>query len=103
MTVINKFQTLFELINLIFSSLRILSPSRNEIKRTEESIRKLEEIWRDMELSESPKIHLLFNHVMFQIKEFSGIADMTEDFAEKVNHEGKKLDHLAARINSKSC
>ena len=99
---LNKFQHLFQLTDLVFANLRILCPSRDEIKKTEESIRMFENKWRIMELSEPPKIHLLFVHTMNQVKEFGGIADMAEDFVEKAHQEGKKLDHLVARINTQS-
>ena len=55
-----------------------------------------------MELSEPPKIHLLFIHIMDQVYEFGGISDMAEDYVEKAHQEGKKLDHLVARINTQN-
>ena len=45
---------------------------------------------------------ILFLHAMDQVYKFGGIADMVEDFVEKAHQEGKKLDHLVARMSSQS-
>ena len=100
--VIDTFHHLFEVIDLVFSNMCILCPTEIEINNTEKSIKKLEELWKQMDLSETPKIHLLFVHAMIQIRDFGGIADLVEDFVEKAHQAGKKLDHLVARMSSQS-
>ena len=47
--------------------MQILSPDKKEIEDIERSIKLLETMWSEMDLSEPPKVHLLFVHTMAQI------------------------------------
>ena len=99
-TTIDTFKSLFETMDLVFSSLRILNPSEVEMKNTAESIIVLEQLWSQLDLTITPKAHILFVHTMEQVHRFGGIADLVEDFIEKSHQAGKKLDHLVARMSS---
>ena len=98
--VIEKFEYLFETTDLVFSNLRILAPSEEEVCDTEKAIKVLEQIWKDLELHVTPKAHILFDHTVEQIRFFEGISDLVEDFIERSHQMGKKLDHLVARMSS---
>ena len=89
--VIDKFEYLFELTDVVFSHLRIITPTEYEIADTERAIYELEKVWTDMEIYFTPKAHILFDHTMNQIRFFEGIADLVEDFIERSHQYGKNL------------
>ena len=97
---IDTFHYLLEITDVVFSNLRILSPSEEEIKETHEAIKMLENVWIELDMCITPKAHILFKHTVQQIRFFDGIADLVEDFIERFHQTGKKLDHLVARMSS---
>ena len=100
--VITRFNSLFDCMDVVFSKLRILDPTEGEIEEIDISIKGLAEIWKELDLSVTPKMHILICHTLDQVIMFGGIADKVEDFIEKAHQIGKKLDHLVARMNSQS-
>ena len=100
--VLSQYQLLFEVIDLVFSSLRQVAPTDQEVNTMKEAIKVLETLWSKMDLSYTPKIHILFDHAIFQVCFFKGIADLVEDFIKKSHQIGKKLDHLVAWMSSQS-
>ena len=100
--VVSSFKSLFECIDVVFSKLRILDPTVEEIKEIENAIKALERLWIDLDLNVTPKMHILTTHTVEQVVRFGGIADKVEDFIEKSHQIGKRLDHLVARMNSQS-
>ena len=98
--VIDKFEYLFEITDLVFSGLRVLGPTEEEINETERAIAMLESTWKDLEIFVTPKAHILFDHTIDQMRFFEGISDLVEDFIERAHQIGKKLDHLVARMRS---
>ena len=99
-TKIEKYANIFRVLDIVFSSLRILCPNTEEIEETKEATMILERLWREMEINITPKAHILFVHAVPQFEALDGIADKVEDFVEKAHQEGKKLDHLTGRMNS---
>ena len=85
---------------LVFSKLRIIDPTVCEIEEMKLAIKGLEKVWDELDLSITPKMHILVHHTVDQIIWFDGIADKVEDFVEKSHQFGKKLDYLVARMNS---
>ena len=57
-------------------------------------------LWRTVELSVTVKAHILFKHVVAQVKQFGGIADKVEDFVEKAHQDGRNLDELTKRMGT---
>ena len=43
---------------------------------------------------------MMFEHILGQVKEHKGIADLVEDYVEHAHQSGKLLDHLVVRMNS---
>ena len=89
--VLTKFEYLFETTDLVFSNLRLLAPTEEEINETEKAIKVLEQIWKDLELYVTPKAHILFYHTIEQMRFFEGISDMVEDFIERFQQVEKNL------------
>ena len=98
--VINTSKSLFECMDVVFSKLRILDPTMEEINEMTVGIKGLETLWIELDLSMTPKMHILCNHTIKQVKRFGGIADKVEDFVEKSHQVGNKLDALVARMQS---
>ena len=88
--VIDKFQCLFEITDVVFSHLRILDPTEEEMDSTEKAINEMKRIWKDMEIYFTPKAHILFEHMIDQIQFFEGIADVVGDFIECLHQIDKK-------------
>ena len=66
--VLTKFEYLFETTDLVFSNLRLLAPTEEEINETEKAIKVLEQVWKDLELYVTPKAHILFYHTIEQVR-----------------------------------
>ena len=98
--VLEDFISLFDILDLVFSRLRILDPTAEEIESAEKGIQMLEFMWKKLQLSITPKCHILFDHTMDQVKSHNGIADLVEDYVEHAHQTGKQLNHLVAHISS---
>ena len=98
--VVYTFKSLFECMDMVFSKLRILAPTDDEIEEMTIAIKALESMWHELDLSVTPKMHILITHTIAQVICFGGIADKVEDFVEKSHQVGKKMDHLVARMRS---
>ena len=94
--VIDTFRSLFDCIDLVFSKLRILDPTLAEVEEIKVSIKGLELLWNELDLSITPKMHILLEHTVEQVIRFGGISDKVEDFVEKSHQIGKRLDYLVA-------
>ena len=71
--------SLFETLDVIFSLLRVVCPTEEEMTKIEKSIQMLEVQWNDLELTHTPKFHILVEHTVVQVRLFGGIADLAED------------------------
>ena len=100
--VLDKFQELLDTLDVTFSLLRVCDPTEDEIIKIEKTIEELESKWNNLELSHTPKLHILLKHTVEQVRRFGGIADLAEDFVEKAHQIGKRMDHLTARMNSQN-
>ena len=98
--VLGTFKSLFECIDLVFCKLRILDPTVEEIEEIKIAIKGLEQVWTELDLSITPKMHILLKHTVDQVEWFGGIADKVEDFVEKSHQFGNKLNYLVARMKS---
>ena len=98
--VINDFYHLFETTDIVFFQLRILDPTLEEIESIKKSVSVFEKLWKNIDLKQGPKLHILFDHVIEQVELFKGISDLVEDFIEQYHQTGKMLDHLVARMST---
>ena len=98
--VINDFYHLFETADIVFFQLRILDPTLEEIESIKKSVSVFEKLWKNIDLKQGPKLHILFDHVIEQVELFKGISDLVEDFIEQYHQTGKMLDHLVARMST---
>ena len=95
---VDEYTTLFQVMDIVFATLRIPAPTDEEVQEAKEAIFVLETLWRNLSLVITPKAHVLFEHTVEQFENFGGIADKVEDFVEKAHQEGKRLEHLTSRM-----
>jgi hypothetical protein len=91
--VYDKYTKMYLLADEIFSLLRGINPTKEELDRLEKSIKLCRKIWVDeLGISCTPKMHILFDgHEFEQHKRLKGIGDKEEDFVEK-GHQGSIRD-----------
>ena len=94
------YSDLFRVMDLLFSLLRIPAPTVNDIKNAKKTVAQLEQLWKQLNISETPKAHIIFKHTVVQYEYFGGIADKAEDFVEKAHQIGKRLEYLTSRLPS---
>ena len=98
---LNSYSKLFECLDVVFAYLRILDPLEEELTISKKAIDNLRQLWTSLDLSVTPKAHILFTHVCEQQRRLNGLADKGEDFIELSHQEGIRLDYLTARIPKK--
>ena len=56
----NTYSDLFRVMNLAYSLLQIPAPTKNEIKDAKKAVARLEQLWRQLKISETPKAYILY-------------------------------------------
>lgn len=98
--ILDKFLGLFQALDLVFSLLQILDPNQKEIENIEMMINQLDIQWKELQLKETPKLHILVTHTVEQVKWFGRIPNLAEDFVEKSHQIRNCLNHLMACMSS---
>ena len=74
---------LFKSQDAVYANLRLIKPTLEEKIKTRERIRIMQQLWYDMELSCTPKAHLIFEHAADDQDYFDGLGDKIEYPLEK--------------------
>lgn len=69
-TVLDKFLHLFETMDIVFLMLCICCHTEDKVEKIEQSIKVSEKQWNDLQLTHTPKFHILVNHTAAQIQKF---------------------------------
>ena len=56
-------------------------------------------LWGEMELPETPKAHLIFEHAANDQDRFDGLGDKIEDPLEKRHQEQMRVDHILSKMH----
>ena len=59
----------------------------------------MKRLWHEMNLSETPKAHLIFEHASDDQAAFDGIGDKIEDPIEKRHQEQMRIDHILSKMH----
>ena len=59
----------------------------------------MKRLWHEMNLSETPKAHLIFEHAADDQAMFDGIGDKIEDPIEKRHQEQMRIDHILSKMH----
>ena len=57
----------------------------------------MKRLWHEINLSETPKAHLIFEHASDDQAAFDGIGDKIEDPIEKRHQEQMRFDHILSK------
>lgn len=97
--VTEKFSHVLHVFDAVFSKARV--PSRlvldENVAELQLFVREALRLWRGLELSVSPKVHAIEDHLCDQIVEFGGIGDLGEDLVEQSHQDGIK-DHRRTKM-----
>ena len=99
LAVLDDHELLFMLQDRVYSCLRLIDPTEEEMSETREAIKMMEIKWKEMELSETPKAHLIFKHAANDQKEFGGIGDKIEDDVERIHQKQVHYDSITMRMS----
>ena len=84
--------------DLVYSGLRIVDPSIVEMGRTRKDIVRMQMLWNKMEISKTPKAHLLFDHAADEQIKWGGLGDKMEDPLEKRHQIQMEYSKILMRI-----
>ena len=90
---------LFKAQDAVYAHLRLIKPTSVEIIETRRRIRVMKRLWHEMNLSETPKAHLIFEHAADDQAMFDGIGDKIEDPIEKRHQEQMRIDHILSKMH----
>jgi hypothetical protein len=87
---IDLYVDFFTVFDSIFSNSRIAVGNLSEAKEEEtyKGIALALKMWRDFDMSVSPKLHVLEDHLYSQLSLFKGLGDYSEDFVEQAHQVG---------------
>ena len=97
--ILNKHRRLFKAQDAVYAHLRLINPSTKEKEETRERISIMKHLWHDMELSETPKAHLIFEHAADDQERFNGLGDKIEDPLEKRHQEYIRLHSIFHKMH----
>lgn len=100
------YEQLYGLLDKIFSDLRKILPSEEELVDLEDAIKYARVIWIErLQISCTPKAHALFDgHALEQHKRVEGLGDKTEDFVEHGHQLGLRDERRTWNIrNFEAC
>ncbi len=82
----------FTIFDGVFSNSHIAVGNLSEVKEEEtyKGIALGLKMWRDLDMSVLPKLHVLEDHLYSQLSLFKGLGDYTEDFVEQAHQVGMR-------------
>ena len=98
LTKMNLFQDLLVAQDAMYSSLRVLNPSKAEIKEAKERVKVFKKLWQQAKLPVTPKVHLVCCHAVSEMERIGGYGDKNDEPVEKYHQIQKKLDHRLYRM-----
>ena len=91
---------MFQAQDAVYAHLRLIDPTSTQMKETRAHIEIMEVLWARMDLSVTPKAHLIFVHADDDQEMFGGLGDKIEDPIEKRHQEQLRLDAI---LNTMLC
>ena len=61
---LDQFCSIFKTLDVVFLLLRIVDPTNDKMSKMERMIKELEVQWKQLQLEETPKYHILVRHTM---------------------------------------
>ena len=95
---LDSHKEMFAIQNSVYANLRIIHPTKLELKKTRVSIKAMKILWHQMGFSETHKAHLIFYHAAEDQERWGGLGDKTEDAIERLHQSQKMLDYVTMRM-----
>ena len=89
---------LLQIQDAVYSKLRLIAPTQQEVNQTKERIEMMRKLWTEMGFSLTPKAHLIFFHALFDMITFGGLGDKIEDSLERVHQEQVRFGLTTMRM-----
>ena len=95
---LDEHRILFQAQDAVYAHLRLINPSTEEMVETRERIQLMKILWLRMNLSETPKAHLIFSHAADDQERYGGLGDKIEDPLEKRHQEQLRVDSILNKM-----
>ena len=97
--IFKRFEDVLSIADAAFSNLNIIAPTSDEIKTTEESVRRLGQVWMEVTgVTHTTKVHSLLEHACDCQKRFGGLGDKTEQGIETRHQIQKQMCYRLKRF-----
>jgi hypothetical protein len=73
----------------------------SDFELAEKYLENLHYLWKQANLTFTPKIHSLLNHVVEQMRKYNGIGDTLEDDVERIHQIAAKIETRVSRMKNK--
>ena len=98
-TKLDLHRNLFQAQDAVYAHLRLMNPTTVERRETRKRIEVMRELWGKMDLPETPKAHLIFEHAADDQDKFDGLGDKIEDPLEKRHQEQMRFDNILSKMH----
>ena len=95
---LDEHRTLFQAQDAVYAHLRLIDPTVEEMQETRERIAIMKILWLKMNLSETPKAHLIFSHAADDQERYGGLGDKIEDPLEKRHQEQLRVNAILNKM-----
>ncbi len=76
-------------------------PQESDFELAEKYLENLHYLWKQANLSFTPKIHSLLNHAVEHMRKYNGIGDTLEDDVERIHQISAKIESRVSRMKNK--
>jgi hypothetical protein len=95
-----QFTDILLVLDALFGHIRIINPTRREVKRMLRCTKILAKLMVLLDLSETPKGHMALEHLIPAVLRLGGLGDKVEEWIEKLHQMMKKMLYLTQRMTS---
>ena len=96
--ILEMHRDLFRAQDAVYAHLRLIDSTPAEMNETRRRIKIMKRCWNKMNLSITPKAHLVFEHAADDQMTFGGIGDKVEDHLETRHQEQGRYDHILLKM-----
>ena len=98
-TTFKRFEDAIRIADVAFTNLNLIAPTKDELKKTEESVRRLGQVWEKVVgVTHTTKVHSLLEHACDCQKRFGGLGDKTEQGIEQRHQVQKQMCYRLKRF-----
>jgi hypothetical protein len=101
-TVCDSIKRVLQQLNIVFSILRMKhgTPKEEDYTKLEAAIKQAAKLWEELDMSCTPKFHLILVHALSLMRKHNGFGDMLEDDLEKSHQDMDRIHRRLAGLGS---